>query len=164
MENEIQKLLFHITWVTHNSRVSERMKKYSKHKGLKPLVLDIDQEIEITSYISKIVTEDNLKLAAFNICSDHVHMILFCDENKRENIIRKLKGKSTQLFKDNHRINIEFHLWAQKYNYTIILSDEQFANTLEYIRCNRVKHKLKENSVLQKIIDKMITKYDKLFQ
>ncbi|HWA06251.1 MAG TPA: hypothetical protein VG961_06865 [Ignavibacteria bacterium] len=61
LEEELQKLLYHITWVTHNSRVSDRMKKYFKNKGLQPLVLNIEQEIEITSCISRIVKEDNLK-------------------------------------------------------------------------------------------------------
>lgn len=162
MEEEIQKLLYHITWVTHNSRVSERMKKYSKNKGLQPLVLNIEQEIEITSYISKILKEDNLKLAAYNICADHIHLILFSDETKRDNIVRKLKGKSTQLYKDSRSIKEQFSLWAQKYNYTIILSDEQLSNAVEYIKCNRFKHNLPENSELQKIIDEMITPFDKL--
>ncbi len=110
MEDEIQKLLYHITWVTHNSRVSERMKKYSKNKGLQPLVLNIKQEIEITSYISKIVNEDGLKITAYNICADHIHLILFSDEIKRDNIVRKLKGKSTQLYKENRNINDQFSL------------------------------------------------------
>lgn len=57
--------IYLITWVTHNSRVSERMKKYSKNKGLQPLVLNKGREIEITKYISEIIKEDNLKVLAF---------------------------------------------------------------------------------------------------
>jgi len=162
-EEEIQKQVYHITWVTHNSRVSERMKKYSKNKGLQPLVLDIQREIEITSYISIIVKEDNLKLAAYNICADHIHLIL-CSENiKRDNIVRKLKGKSTQMYKETRRMNETFNLWAQKYNYSIILSEEQLSNTYEYIRCNRIKHNLPESAELQQTIDKMLTPFDKFF-
>lgn len=110
MEDEIQKLLYHITWVTHNSRVSERMKKYSKNKGLQPLVLNIRQEIEITSYISRIVKEDKLKLTAYNICADHIHLILFSDEIRRDNIVRKLKGKSTQLYKEKRNMISTYNL------------------------------------------------------
>ncbi len=138
------------------------MKKYFKNKGLQPLVLNIEQEIEITSCISRIVKEDNLKITAYNICADHIHLILFSDESNRDNIVRKLKGKSTQLYKDSRSIKEQFSLWAQKYNYTIILTDEQLANAVDYIKCNRTKHNLSENSELQSIIDEMITSFDDL--
>ncbi len=162
-EEEIKKLLFHITWVTHNSRVSERMKKYSKNKGLQPLVLDVEQEVEITTYISNIVKEDNLKIIAYNICADHIHLILFSEVTKRDNIIRKLKGKSTQMYKNKRNIIKPFSLWAQKYNFTIILSDDQLSNTYEYIMHNRIKHNLPINEELQKIINTMITPFENLF-
>lgn len=132
------------------------------NKGLQPLVLDTNGEIEITSYIAKIVKEDKLKLASYNICADYVHLILFCEDTKRDNIVRKLKGKSTQLFKEKRDIKDHFSIWAQKYNFTIILTDEQLSNTMDYIKYNRVKHKLSENAELQKIINEMITPYEKL--
>ena len=163
MENEVQKLLYHITWVTHNSRVSERMKKYNKNKGLQPLVLNLEQEIEVIVLISKIIKEDKLKVAAFNICADHIHLILFCENLKRDNIIRKLKGKTTQMYKEKNNINDRFSLWAQKYNYTIILTENQLVNTLEYINCNRIKHNLPESKQLQMLIDEMVTPLEKLF-
>lgn len=160
---EQQRVLYHITWVTHNSRVSERMKRFDKNKGLQPLVLGVAEEIEITTYIAGIVKEDNLKIAAYNICADHVHLILLSDEKKRDNIVRKLKGQSTQLYKDNRRMKEKFNLWAQKYNYTIILSDDQLTYALDYIRLNRIKHNLPVNYELQKIIKDMITPYEQLF-
>ena len=160
---EEQKKLFHITWVTHNSRVSERMKKYFKNKGLQPLVLKVEDEIEITSFISQIVLEDKLKIVSYNICADHIHLILFCEEVKRDNIVRKLKGKSTQMYKNKRNIDESFSLWAQKYNFTIIFNEEQLFNTNEYILHNRLKHKLSNNYDLQKIINQMITPFEKLF-
>lgn len=139
------------------------MKKYSKNKGLQPLVLDIEEEIEITTYISKIVMEDNLKIIAYNICGDHIHLILYSEVTKRDNIIRKLKGKSTQKYKNKRNIIEPFSLWAQKYNFTIILSDDQLSNTYEYIMHNRIKHNLPINEELQKIINTMITPFENLF-
>ena len=76
------------------------MKQFNADKGLQPLVLNISQEIEITKYISQIVKKDDKKLLKYNICKDHVHIILICEEEKRDNIVRKLKGKSTQFYKD----------------------------------------------------------------
>src|SRR5438876_5084638 len=97
--------LFLITWVTHKSRISERMEKYlqTKNKGLQPLVLNDADEVEVTRQICNITQQDNLKIIAYKICKDHVHLILACETDDRDNIVRKLKGKSTQLFKVNKK-------------------------------------------------------------
>ena len=157
--------LFLITWVTHKSRISERMEKYlqTKNKGLQPLVLNDADEVEVTRQICNITQQDNLKIIAYNICKNHVHLILACETDDRDNIVRKLKGKSTQLFKVNKNINTKFHLWAQKYNWLCITGDDQFSNLYEYVTQNRVKHGLEENRELELIIDEMLTPYDKLF-
>jgi REP element-mobilizing transposase RayT len=89
-------------------------------------------------------------------------MILFCDEKKRDNIIRKLKGKSTQLYKDNQKIKEPFHLWARKYNWTYILDDNALSNAYEYVKYNRIKHNLPENKKLEEITENMVTGYEKL--
>lgn len=156
--------IFHITWVTHSSRVSKRMKKYGADKNLKPLLLSIQQEIEVSKYISEIVRNNKIKIIIFNICSHHVHLLLFCKDNERDNIVRKLKGKSTQMFKEKNCISGEFHLWAQKYNYWTILTDEQIARTYEYIKYNRMKHSLEESKELEDVIETMITPYEKIFE
>ncbi len=88
--------IYHITWVTYNSRISERMKLYNKKRPQYSVMLDGQQEIEVTKYICEIVTEDKLNIMSYNICSDHVHLILACKKSHRDNIVRKLKGKSTQ--------------------------------------------------------------------
>lgn len=159
---EVILLPYHITWVTHNSRVSERMVQFGVERG-EPVVLSGDDEIEITKYILQIVQEEKLRILNYNICRDHVHMLLICDESKRDNIVRKLKGKSTQLYKQNHGLKEEFHLWAQKYSCTFIESDKQMANTMEYIQHNREKHKLPRNKGLQPIVASMITPFADAF-
>nr|HPI20293.1 N-6 DNA methylase [Candidatus Kapabacteria bacterium] len=81
------KEIFHITWVTYNSRVSQRMTEYKNviikrriNKGLQPLVdkreLTVEEEIEITKYLKSIIEEDNLNVIEFNICKDHIHILL----------------------------------------------------------------------------------------
>jgi REP element-mobilizing transposase RayT len=155
--------IFHITWVTHSSRISARMRKYNADKKLEPTILSLEQEIEITKYISQIVRENKIKIFIYNICCNHVHLLLFCENDKRDNIVRKMKGRSTQLYKNNHDFISEFHLWAQKYNYWTILSENQLTSTYEYIKNNRVKHSLPKSGELERIIEEMITPFDKLF-
>jgi REP element-mobilizing transposase RayT len=175
-EKEIVKnwQAYHVTWVTHNSRISERMIEYEAvieqkriSKGLHPIVTPIilneQEEIEVASYIAQIVKEDGLRIIAYNICRDHVHLVLVCEGNERDNIVRKLKGKSTQRYKTSHQIEDEFHLWAQKYSWTIIRTDEQLSNTIMYIQNNRMKHKIPDNKGLQPLVEDMVTPIERAF-
>ena len=98
-------------------------------------------------------------MSAYNICNDHVHMLLVCEEDKLDNTVRKLKGKCAQKFKEFRSIPKDetFHLWAQKYNKTPITSDEQLYATIKYINNNRQKHELPDiSNGLQPIVQNMI--------
>jgi len=127
-----------------------------------PVHLDSKQEVEITNYIAEIVKSDNLYIYAYNICQDHIHLILKCVENQRDAIICRLKGKSTQFFKQNHNIKTSYHLWAQKYNFYEIDNDQQLVNTIEYIRYNRRKHNLPPNRDLKSIVPGMLSQISEL--
>lgn len=146
----------------------EVIKSARINKGLQPLalptLLSIQDEIDITKYIVKISQDDALRILAYNICEDHMHLILVCEETERDNIIGKLKGKSTQLYKQAHRIKSEFHLWAQKYNHSVILNETQLIQTIQYIHNNREKHLLTENKGLQPLVPEMLTPIDKAFE
>lgn len=147
---------FHITWVTHNSRTSERMVKY-KVKKAEPIVLSDEDEIEITSYIGQIVKELNLIVLAYNICRDHIHIILFCEKTKLSEAIKILKSKSTYLYKKNHVINDVFNLWARKYNCSYLENNEKkLINAINYVNNNREKHSLPTNNGLKTIIKEML--------
>lgn len=138
-ELEDYENIYHITWVTHNSRVSERMVFYNIKRG-EPLILTNVDKKEIENYLKIIIFEDHLKVIEFIVNSDHVHLILICKETLKSNIIRKLKGKSTQLYKDNHKIYKEFHLWAQKYNSSLIKNERELENVINYVKYNDLKH------------------------
>lgn len=153
--------MYHITWVTHNSRVSERMFKLCIVRG-KPVILNNSEEVEITRYILQIVKEDKLIVSSYNICRDHIHMLLGCGEKDRDNIVRKLKGKSTQSYKDKRNIDKEFHLWAQKYSCTGIRSEEHLENIIAYIQHNREHHGLTVNKGLQPLVAEIVTPIDKI--
>ena len=157
---------YHITWVTHNSRLSRRMIEYHITPG-EPVLLDELAEEYITKIIAEIVLSGATKkeatapcycIYAYNICRDHVHMIIGCQRENIFDIIRLLKGKSAQRYKEYLGIDArrEFHLWAQKYNKWLIKSEEQFRNTISYVIWNRHKHGLTQNKGLQPLVLSMI--------
>jgi REP element-mobilizing transposase RayT len=145
--------IYHVTWVTYNSRVSQRMFDYNvkKDTGIR---LDEKSEMKITEIIADIVREKNYTVYAYNICRDHVHMLIECGENKVSNMVRQIKGKSSQIYKEylGKTEHDQFHLWAQKFNKWMIQSDDQFRKTVEYILHNREKHGLPENKGLQPLV------------
>lgn len=115
--------VYHVTWVTHNSRVSQRMIDHNvqKEQGVR---LNEKAEIKITEMINSIVWENKFTVYAYNICRDHVHMLIECEENEISNVVRQIKGKSTQLYKAclGKQAQDSFHLWAQKFNKWLVQS------------------------------------------
>src|SRR5438874_11443525 len=111
--------VFHITCVTHNSRISGRMEIYHIQPE-NALRLDIEKEIILTKIIRNIVLKNNLKIISFNICSDHIHYILVCDHIKLEKIVQALKSQSSRKFNTVTRIK---QLWAQKFSRIPVLND-----------------------------------------
>lgn len=163
--DETQQQPFHIIWVTHNSRVSQRMIEYGVKRD-EQRILNNEDQIFITQEIAKIVQEDGLIILAYNILTDHVHMTLVCSKERLPNVVRKLKGRSAQKFKEISDIQKEeqFHLWAQKYSNTWIEDEENLVNAIKYVRNNRLKHGLDENEELQNVIDEMITPVEKYLE
>lgn len=162
---EKKKKAHHITWVTHNSRTSQRMIDNKVQKG-DAICLNEKAELNITETINNIVAEDKLNVLAYNICADHVHILLVCEDDELSNIVRKLKGKSSQKLKEHLQIPKEekFTLWAQKYSNTYIDNEKKLWNTIEYIKTNRIKHELPINNGLQPIVEKMCCDYEHAFR
>jgi len=86
--------IYHITWTTHSTRISERMKKY-QIKLKNPIYLNIKTRYEVTLYLLQIIKKDKLKILTLNVLQNHIHLVLCCSKEKRNNIVRKLKGKTT---------------------------------------------------------------------
>ncbi len=98
--NKKEKKAWHITTATHNSRYSQRM--FDNHVKLGEAIWLSEQDaIYITGIVADIVKEDNLNIIAYNICGDHMHILLVCDENEFPKIIGKIKAVS------GRRYNIE---------------------------------------------------------
>jgi type I restriction-modification system DNA methylase subunit/REP element-mobilizing transposase RayT len=101
---EKQKQAFHITTAIHDSRTSQRMIDYQvrekRFMGTKPepqvLPLTEAEELLITEIIVKIVVEDGLHVMAYNICRDHMHLVLVCEEEELSKIVQKIKSKTAR--------------------------------------------------------------------
>ncbi len=153
-----EKQPFHITFVTHYSRRNERMNQYRvPHK--EGFWMNEEAELLITGYIKDIVRENNFKVLAYNICGDHVHLMIVAEQAELPEILRKIKGKTSQRFKEHLQLpkEEEFHLWAQKYNTTWLDTPEHYNNAIAYIENNRTKHELPFNKGLQPLVQSMLT-------
>lgn len=74
---EQQKKAWHITTATHNSRYSQRM--FDNHVKLgDPVWLGEKEELIVTETIAGIAREGNLNIIEYNVCGDHMHLILVC--------------------------------------------------------------------------------------
>ena len=174
------KKAFHITTATHDSRTSKRMIDYKvrqlRDQGTRPeaegIWLTSDEEIQISETIAKIVEEDKLNVLAYNICGDHMHLLLVCQENEVSKIVGKIKGKTSRLYHSNKGINPlvrngdekAVSLWTQKFSCKPIESDEQLDNTLNYIQNNRDKHELPALKKLKSLSAKMCTNTSNAFR
>ncbi|PIQ27625.1 MAG: hypothetical protein COW63_15775 [Bacteroidetes bacterium CG18_big_fil_WC_8_21_14_2_50_41_14] len=170
-----EKKAWHVTWVTHDTRTSERMIKYKVRERRatgemhidRSVYLENEDAIKVTEIISDIVVEEKYNCIAYNICNDHIHALLVCEEVELPNVVRKLKGKSAQKFKEYLGIAKDetFNLWAQKFDRKLIETETQLTNVIEYIKTNRGKHGLPDiNKGLQPLVQRMTCTYDHAFR
>lgn len=156
-------IIYHITWNIHCSRVSERMILY-KVKSEQAIWLDEYWRLEIAKYLVSIINVDKLIILALNVLSDHVHIILVCKSKDRDNIVRKLKGKSSQMYKQAIGLKtLGFHLWNQKYGRIIIANEERLFAAIEYIENNHLKHGLPESVKFRCLVKDVVSPYYSLY-
>jgi type I restriction-modification system DNA methylase subunit/REP element-mobilizing transposase RayT len=90
-----EKKAWHVTTATHNSRYSQRM--FENHVTLgDPVWLTSEEERIVTQTIAEIVAKDSLNVLAYNICGDHMHLLLVCEEEELPAIVGKLKSMSAR--------------------------------------------------------------------
>ena len=179
---EKNKFPFHITTSLHDSRTSERMIKYQarerRFNGTKPdpevFPMTKEEEELIATTVAEIAKEDNLNIAAFNLCWDHMHILLVCEEEEVPKIMHKIKGRTARACNvlrnkginplDALRKDGSIPFWTQKYGCKPITSDDQFWNTYNYIENNKVKHNLPKNPKLEKIFLGFVKTYEDCFK
>ncbi|MGL2992905.1 Eco57I restriction-modification methylase domain-containing protein [Flavobacterium sp. TSSA_36] len=177
---EKQKKPFHITTAIHDSRTSQRMIDYKvrENRALgtmpEPQVnyLTDDDEMVIAETVSILAKELQLNIVAFNVCKDHIHIVLVCEEDEIDEIVRKIKGRTAREVNKNNGINPVINkdynnelynnglepivkestgaksvpLWTQKFGCKAIVDQNQLQNTIAYVKNNREKHNLPPHS------------------
>lgn len=171
---------FHVVLTTHNSRTSQRMIKYKVEAGLSK-ELNLEEEIILTRVMGKIIKENSFHCLAYNVCMDHVHLLLVCEQEELPVIVKTIKGKSSFLFFHSGLAtegDDKNKLWSQKFfraNLDVwglsqttnqpgyYYKSTYLANTMSYIENNRLKHKLPISSALQQIIDDFVITQEQAF-
>ena len=133
--------LWFITFVTHNSRISERMIKHEV-KVSEPLVFAPDDQIFIAVNILKACARFDIPVVALNVLPDHVHMVLpATTEKELSEHIRKIKGYSSREFQKTRKIGPQGQVWAQKFNRKVLQNEDELWRAVEYVRNNHLKHR-----------------------
>lgn len=179
---------FHIVLTTHNSRTSKRMIRYRVKKG-PPLLFSLTQEIELTRIMGEIIREYGFSCLSYNVCRDHVHLILVCERSELSYLVKIIKGKSSYLFRrgfngfkpveDRGDPGGRKHVWSQKFfraNLDIwvpgptcqdpgyLHNDDYLQNAMRYILYNRVKHQLPQSTELEELITGFTCTPDQAFR
>jgi len=103
---EKEKKAWHITTATHDSRTSQRMIDYKvrqkRDNGLRPKAqpvwLEPEDEILVSKNVAEIVEEAQLHVLAYNICGDHMHLILVCEDEEVPKIVGKIKAITSRTY------------------------------------------------------------------
>jgi REP element-mobilizing transposase RayT len=177
---EKNKKTYHITTAIHDSRTSDRMRKYKvrekREAGTNPypnvIYFTPTEDQLITETIAEVVHENQLHLLAYNICGDHIHLLLVCELEEIPSIMQKIKGRTSYkhgqynkgtedqtevtthdkglkpldketVEEKKHQNTHKKPFWTQKYSAPKeITTEEQLQNTIKYIKGNRKKHEL----------------------
>jgi REP element-mobilizing transposase RayT len=89
------KRTWHITCATHNSRYSQRMFDNYVKLGEPVWLTELEEEI-VTQTIADIAEKDRLNIPAYNVCGDHIHLVLVCEEEELSTIVQKMKSMSAR--------------------------------------------------------------------
>ena len=174
------KKAFHVTTAIHDSRTSQRMIDYKVRErrfngalpGPQVYPLDEEDELIISKTILEIVREDELNVLAYNICIDHLHILLVCEAEELDKIVGRIKGKTARACNLRKGINPlvkeegerSVPLWTQKFGRKEMTSEEQLYNTIEYIQNNRIKHELPHNKGIHSLVKSMLCTIDYAFR
>ena len=133
-------MLWLVTFVTHNSRVSQRMARYHIQPG-DPVILTPDDQLLVASAIAEAARRGPITLGAYNVLPDHVHLIVEAEsEVMLADHVRRIKGFSPHVFRLAHGLRGNCHVWPQKFNRRPIPDGEALHRTIQYVMDNHLKH------------------------
>ena len=139
---------YHITWVTHGSRVSERMIELGVRTG-DPVVLDEASRLVIADALAEKIREKQYRVLAVNVLLDHVHCVVVCQEDDVADIVQQLKGYSSHQHNRQLQLSVQGEgrqtkLWAKGSSQTLLEPEEHLLNAIEYVQNNHIKHEVSE--------------------
>lgn len=99
------RIAYHIVTSLHDSRTSSRMIEYRARErrffGTKPYQevypLTFEEEVLIAQTVRDLVQELDWRIAAFNCCRDHIHLLVVCEEEDVTKIMHRLKGRTARV-------------------------------------------------------------------
>ena len=135
-----EKMLWFITFVTHNSRISERMVGYGVETG-EPLIFSSEDQLFIAEKIAEAIKRYSLSIVTFNVLPDHVHLVILAKTEKElGEYIRKIKGFTSFEFQRSRNWEKGQSVWGQKFNRKLIEDENSLSNIIKYISENHIKH------------------------
>ena len=137
---------YHVTWVTHNSRISERILRF-RIKTNEAIIFDEQMRNGVYKYLCEKIERERYQVLGLNVLNDHVHCVLVCDECKLERIVKNLKGYSAFMLNSQLGFSVKGNgrqtkIWAKGYSHTFLQTEKHISNALEYTRNNHLKHGL----------------------
>lgn len=172
---------FHLTTNLHDSRTSRRMIIYKarerRFNGTLPYpdiyYMSMEEEVLIAKEVFYLSDAMDFVVIAMNICRDHMHLLICCENDEVPKIMHRIKGRTARTcnaYRAAKGINPldatngkyeprtlkdrSIPFWTQKYHCKVIRNSDQLLSTINYIRNNRKKHGLSINLALQNLIDK----------
>ena len=145
--SRIAMRVHHVIWTTYNAR---RPKELWMIRPSVALRLTAEQEVIVAHSLRATIRRCGLSVLALNICQDHVHMAMRCDESRIPRFVNLLKGRSSR----DLRLAVPElvatlpRCWAREYHARTLHSQAEIASVLSYIRTNRTHHKLPGNPAL----------------
>ncbi len=141
---ELNDKIWHVTWATRNSRISERM-ILARVKLENPVMLTDEMRNIVVESIKLKTQEESLEIYALNVLMDHVHILIQSSETELEEIIRKLKGYSSyQISKElsfsSSGGGKQSRIWAKSFSKTLIRDNNHLKKSIIYIKNNHLKH------------------------
>lgn len=129
-----------VTFVTHNSRVSERMVTYGI-VGKYPLIFTPDDQIFIAEKLVETWGKYAIKVVACNVLPDHVHLVMAApNETELSEQVKKMKGYTSYEFQRNRVLENKGPIWAQKYHDRRVRSENSLQDIINYVVYNHLKH------------------------
>ena len=118
------------------------------------LRLTAEQEVIVAHSLRATIRRYGLSVLALNICEDHVHMSIHCDESRIPHFVNLLKGRSSRgLRLAVPELPATFpRCWAREYHARTLHSQAEIAVVLSYIRTNRTHHNLPFNPELELLV------------